>query len=126
MAIRSRGHGQSNGDYADAASAATNLGSLFAREGDLVEAAALLEQSLAYLEREPFPDTELKTRFMLLQVLDVQGAARRHVLDAAAPLGRWSDQLTEPLRDRLTEVVEAALRDCPERRAQFSWLFERG
>jgi tetratricopeptide (TPR) repeat protein len=115
---------KANGDYANAASAATNLGSLFAQEGDLTEAAALLEQSLAYLEREPFPETELNTRFVLMQVLDAQGAARARVLDVAAPLGSWGDQLTGPHRNRLTEVVEAALPEHPERRAQFSWLLE--
>lgn len=64
-----------NSDDANAASAATNLGSLLVQEGHLTDACTLLECSLEHLEREPFPETELSTRFLLLQVLDVLGAS---------------------------------------------------
>jgi tetratricopeptide (TPR) repeat protein len=113
-----------NGDDANAASAATNLGSLLAQEGHLADARALLERSLEHLEREPFPETELNTRFMLLQVLDALGASAAQVLDVAEPLGRWPGELAEAHTARVAEVVEGALADEPGRRREFAWLLE--
>jgi tetratricopeptide (TPR) repeat protein len=114
-----------NGDDANAAAAATNLGGLLAQEGYLAEAAALLECSLEYLQREPFPETELNTRFVLLQVLHAQGAQSERVLDVAESLSGWADQVAEPHTARLAEVVERALADRPERRSEFNWLLAR-
>jgi tetratricopeptide (TPR) repeat protein len=113
-----------NGDFANAASAATNLGGQLAQEGYLAEASDLLQRSLEYLEREPFPETELNTRFLLLQLLDMQGADRSRVLGVAEPIGVFADQLAEPHRTRIAEIVEDALADQPERRAEFDWLLE--
>lgn len=111
-----------NGDYANAASAATNLGSLLAQETYLDAARTLLERSLEHLEQEPFPETELNTRFLLLQVLDSIGASAERVLDVAEPLDAWAGELGEVHAARLAEVVEGALADQPERRANFAWL----
>jgi tetratricopeptide (TPR) repeat protein len=113
-----------NGDFANAASAATNLGGQLAQEGYLAEAFDLLQRSLEYLEREPFAATELNTRFLLLQLLDMQGADHSRVLDAAEPIGALADQLPQPHRARVAEIVEGALADRPERRAEFDWLLE--
>jgi hypothetical protein len=66
----------------------------------------------------------LNTRFLLLQLLDMQGADRSRVLDVAEPIGVFVDQLAEPHRTRIAEIVEGALADQPERRAQFDWLLE--
>lgn len=114
-----------NGDYANAASASTNRASILAQEGYLREASALLERSLDHLEREPFPETELNTRFLLLQLRGALGESPSRVLEVAEPLAAWADQLTEPQRARLAEVVEGALAVEPERRDEFAWLLER-
>jgi tetratricopeptide (TPR) repeat protein len=114
-----------NGDDANAASASTNLASLYAQEGLLPDAADLLEQSLACLAREPFPETELNTRFMYCQVLAAQGAASARVLDAAAPLGQWAEQIGDAHRSRLADVIAGAVAELPERRAEFGWLVGR-
>ena len=114
-----------NGDDANAASASTNLASLYAQEDRFADAADLLEQSLACLAREPFPETELNTRFLLFQVLAAQGAAPARVLDAAAPLGQWADQIGDAHRSRLADAIAGAVAELPERRAEFDWLLGR-
>jgi tetratricopeptide (TPR) repeat protein len=114
-----------NGNYANAASVSTNLAGILAQEGYLADAAERLERSLEYVEREPFPDTELNTRFLLLQVLESMGESPARILDVAEPLGAWADQLEEPHRARLAEVIEGALAAEPDRRDQFAWLLER-
>jgi tetratricopeptide (TPR) repeat protein len=69
--------------WANAASASTNLATVMAEEGQLEEAERRLGASLGYLEQEPFPDTEAKTRFALLQVRSALGLPASECLDLA-------------------------------------------
>ena len=55
--------------FANAASASTNLAVLLANSGQLDQAIELLKNSLEYLEKESFPDTEMNTRSALIQLL---------------------------------------------------------
>lgn len=71
------------------------------------------------------PETELNTRFLLVQVLAAQGAAPARVLDAAAPLGQWADQIGDAHRSRLADAIAGPVAELPERRAEFDWLLGR-
>ncbi|MBL8981228.1 MAG: tetratricopeptide repeat protein [Gemmatimonadetes bacterium] len=57
--------------WADAASASTNIAGLAFNEGNQDRAFALLKQSLDFLARNPFPHTEIQTRFLLMQGLEI-------------------------------------------------------
>ncbi|MFL5581478.1 MAG: hypothetical protein ACJ8AO_14005 [Gemmatimonadaceae bacterium] len=83
------------GRFADAASASTNRAIALANAGRLSEARELLERSLEYVRREPFPDTEVKTRLGLIQVLAHLGEDPDRVFDLAASTGkRWRRGMT--------------------------------
>ena len=59
------------GEWANAASANTNLAAIVANAGEMPKAITMLETSLRYLAKEPFDNTETQTRFLLLQALEV-------------------------------------------------------
>ena len=73
-------------DWANAASASTNLGNVAAQREDFPTAIEHYEKSLEYLAKEPFPDTEMNTRMMLLQVSEIQKVDVERVLDNARRL----------------------------------------
>jgi tetratricopeptide (TPR) repeat protein len=99
-----------NGDYANAASASTNLAGILANNNYLKEAVKLLENSLEYLASEAFPDTEIKTRFMLIQVLELQNGDSGRTFDVARTLlDRSADHLPSQYRDVLVQCVDSAL-----------------
>src|SRR5262249_8773672 len=58
-------------DWANAASANTNIAGIVANRGEMAKAIEMLEVSLEYLAKEPFDDTELKTRLTLLQAVEL-------------------------------------------------------
>jgi len=57
-------------EYANAASANTNLSGIFADDGDMLKARAMLKTSLEYLKKAPFDNTEMQTRLGLLQIME--------------------------------------------------------
>lgn len=57
--------------WGDAASASTNIAGIVFNEGAQERAFTLLQQSLEFLAREPFEHTEIQTRFMLMQMLEI-------------------------------------------------------
>lgn len=99
-----------SGEYANAASASTNLAGLLANDGYTAEAVRLLEDSLDYLERRPFPDTEIKTRMTLINVLAVEaGDPDRIFAVARTLLDRYGAQLPGPYRDLLRQFLDGAV-----------------
>ncbi|REJ82745.1 MAG: hypothetical protein DWQ36_06590 [Acidobacteria bacterium] len=78
-------------DWANAASASTNLAGVVGNGGDLPRAATLLETSLTYLERAAFDETEINTRLALMQVYELIEADPGAALDNAERLcdGFW-------------------------------------
>jgi tetratricopeptide (TPR) repeat protein len=56
--------------FADAASASTNLGVILADRHQVARGIALLQRSLDYLAKAPFPATEKQTRLALLQMYE--------------------------------------------------------
>jgi tetratricopeptide (TPR) repeat protein len=68
--------------WANAASANTNIAILVGQK-DIVGAINLLEESLFYLDRAPFPDTEIKTRIALIQALVVDKRPPQRVFEVA-------------------------------------------
>ena len=99
-----------NGDYANAASASTNLAGIFADENYLEEATQLLQNSLDYLKGEDFPGTEINTYLMLIQVMEVQKREPEHIFATARML---LDRLYRKLQPQhcaiLTQSIESTL-----------------
>lgn len=58
------------GAYANAASASTNIAAILANGGRFDEALKMLSDSLGYLRRAPFPETEVVTRLSVLQLYE--------------------------------------------------------
>ena len=109
----------SNGHFANAASASTNLAGLLGNRGKMREALALLKMSMAYLDREPFPETELNTRITLLQVLDIERAEPELAIKTARVLfDRFGSQMHAAQREvaiaSLERVVDRFLESRPE------------
>ena len=115
------------GDFANAASASTNLAGILADAGDFGGARELLNASLDYVAREPFPDTELNTRLTLIQVLEALEADPTEILEVAAPLAAFAGVLEGQARTVVAGVVQRTLArqgdDADVRAAEFSWLF---
>jgi len=103
--------GLKSGDYANAASASTNLAAILANHNYLEEAIQRLESSLEYLAAQSFPDTEIKTRLTLIQVFELQKSDPEHTFDAArALLDRFAEGLPPQYREVLVQSVESALK----------------
>jgi tetratricopeptide (TPR) repeat protein len=98
--------------FANAASASTNLGGSLANRGLVAEGIALLQQSLEYLAQAPFPDTELQTRFGLLQLYEHVGYDVDRSVDNAAQLFA---RFYETFRPEQREVAETAVRQLIDR-----------
>jgi tetratricopeptide (TPR) repeat protein len=106
-----------NGDYANAASASTNLAGILANENYLGEATQLLENSLEYLKVEDFRDTEINTRLMLIQVLELRKTDPQRTFDEARTLlDRFANDLPPQYREVLAQFVESALKRCSQDR----------
>ena len=88
------------GQYGYAAGASTNLAWMLAENGYFEEATDLIRQGLSYFARTDIPDGEMRSRAMLLHLLEVQGTDPLQVLSEARQLlnkfgGRLPDQLRE-------------------------------
>lgn len=96
-------------DYSNAASASTNLASILADEQYYQEALQLIEKSLSYVKVQPFPDTELKTLLMKIQILEhLQGQAERTFDVIRIVLDRFNRDLPPPYRQFLVQSVDSA------------------
>jgi tetratricopeptide (TPR) repeat protein len=73
-------------EWANAASASTNLGKVFAQREEWKQSIESYETSLGYLERGAFEDTEINTRLMLLQVGELGGYDAERAVDNARRL----------------------------------------
>lgn len=94
-------------DFANAASANTNLGSIVAGRGDLPGAMQIFETSLGYLARNPFEHTEVQTRFALLQVYEFEGIDVERALGNARELwDRLFDEMHPLQRDAGADFLE--------------------
>lgn len=99
-----------NGDYGNAASASTNLAGILADENYLEEATQLLQNSLDYLKLEDFPDTEINTYLMLIQILELQKREPERIFEVARMLlNRLYHKLQPRHCEILTQVIESVL-----------------
>lgn len=106
-------------DWANAASANTNLGAIAADRGDLAGALQIFETSLGYLARSPFEHTEVQTRFALLQVYEFEDIDVERALANATELwDRLFDELHPVQREAgagfLEQLCERYLQAHPE------------
>lgn len=96
-----------SGDYSNAASASTNLAGILANDDYLEEADNLLEKSLEYLQKENFPDTEIKTRLLLVQILELQkGNPERTFSEIRTLLDRFISHIPPQYLDVLVRSIE--------------------
>lgn len=98
------------GNFANAASANTNLASIIANRGDIPGAIALLENSLEYLAKQPFDPTEIQTRFALLQALEFE----EHDVDEAIKNAR---QLCSRFFEKIPDIQLDVMKDFVGRAA---------
>ena len=108
------------GDWANAASASTNLGNVLAKRGEMKKAIAAYETSLGYLEKEAFDDTEMNTRIMLLQVSEIdQYDVDRSIANARIVCARFWKDMHPPHREAVAtfvgQVVERYLVAHPQK-----------
>lgn len=98
-----------DGHWANAASATTNLAVVVGQD-DLDEAIDLLEESLVFLSREGFPDTEITTRIALIQALEAAGRPPERVFEIAFDLfDRFLDDLRPDQRRNSVGPLEQAI-----------------
>jgi tetratricopeptide (TPR) repeat protein len=114
-----------NNMFANAASASTNLAQILAQDGNMVKASTLLEQSLEYLEKEPFPNTEITTRLVLINILYIRKVDPDKIIDNAEVLFNcYSDKIPQHTKQMVAMALENAfeqyLMEHPELEAQ-SW-----
>jgi tetratricopeptide (TPR) repeat protein len=109
-------------DWANAASANTNLAGMVADRGEMAKAIELLETSLGYLAKEPFDDTELNTRFALLQALEFEGRDVDRAIENARQLcARFWNKMPDLQRkltgDFVARAIERHLQARPQANA---------
>lgn len=98
------------GEWANAASANTNLGNVLAGRDGFEEAIGIYEKSLEYLEKEAFDDTEINTRVMLLQVSEIAGHDVDRAIDNARKLcERYWNDLQGPHRQAAAAFIPRAV-----------------
>lgn len=95
-----------NGNFADAASASTNVASVFARRGDYESALPRLRRSLELLRKAENPHSEFITRALLIELLDKVGSNTDEAFAVARPLfGRLSSFAVQ-IQSQLVEMLE--------------------
>jgi tetratricopeptide (TPR) repeat protein len=96
-------------EFANAASASTNLAGIVANRGDMAKAVELFKQSLEYLEKERFDNTEIQTRVGLLQALEFTKGDVQVAIDNARKLcSRFFNLMPEVQKRVVRNVVEQA------------------
>ena len=94
-----------------AASASTNIALEHLKEDRLEDARAGLEESLRFLAREAFPDTEIRTRLGLVHVRNALQEPPRPLLEEiVALLDKFGGALQPDHRQICHETVEEPLR----------------
>jgi tetratricopeptide (TPR) repeat protein len=98
--------------WANAASASTNLGNVFAKGSDMRRAIEAYEKSLEYLGKEAFDNTEINTRLMLLQASVIGKYDVDRTIDNARTLYQrfWND-----LQDGHRQVAMSLIAEAVER-----------
>lgn len=96
-------------NWANAASATTNI-AIIVGQNDVDQSIELLEESLVYLNRRAFPNTEITTRIALVQALVVANRSPERVLEVADELFRkfWDD-LRPDQRENSVGPLEIAI-----------------
>ena len=99
-----------NNDFANAASASTNLGGILASMGKMLEAIPLLNQSIEYLKKAPFPETEINTRLLLINVLYIQKIEPAKVIENAEVLyNLYADKIQKDSKKMVASALESAI-----------------
>lgn len=106
-----------NGHLDNGASAGTNLAGLLFNQGEMSQAIDLLYLSLDYVRRQNIPSTEIITRLMLTQGLEIKGRPPEEVFAIAGPLAGFAQELRpdqwEVLRDSLERSIVRYVKDNP-------------
>jgi tetratricopeptide (TPR) repeat protein len=113
------------GDWANAASANTNLGNVATKHGEMKRAIAIYEKSLEYLAKETSDNTdntEINTRVMLLQASEIDNYDVDRSIDNARKLcGRfWKDMQDmhrQAAKELINQAVERYLESHPQKNA---------
>ncbi|HZO09377.1 MAG TPA: hypothetical protein VFC77_08365 [Myxococcota bacterium] len=92
-------------DFANAASATTNLAAIIANRGDMKRGIVLLKQSLGYLAKEPFEHTEIQTRFALLQGYEITKSDLEDSVENARQICRLLDRMPPDQRAMTKDFV---------------------
>jgi tetratricopeptide (TPR) repeat protein len=99
-----------NKDYADAASASTNLAGILASNGKMLEAIPLLYQSIEFLRKDPFPETEINTRLLLINVLYLQKTEPTKIIENAEALYKlYPDRIPKDPKKMVAGALESAI-----------------
>jgi tetratricopeptide (TPR) repeat protein len=103
-------HALARNEWANAASASTNLGNLQTKHGDMTGAIARYETSLEYLAKEQFDDTEINTRLMLLQASELaQADVERSIDNAKSLCARFWKDMQQMHRDAARQLIGQAV-----------------
>ena len=106
-------------DLADAASATTNIAAIVANRGEMDDAIGLLNKSLGYLEQSPFDETEIQTRFALMQALEITKGDAKVALQNARELcsdrlmGKIPPPQVGPTKQFVADVITRYLKEHP-------------
>jgi tetratricopeptide (TPR) repeat protein len=121
--------------YTDAASASTNIAMIVGNQNKLAEANTLLNNSLEYLKKAPFPETELITRFTLIQILGLLKKDPEKIIENAKIVySKYATLLIPEMKNNINKYLKKAidqyLQDHPElntltwKQQEFPWLFK--
>ncbi len=97
-------------NWANAASANTNI-AVIVGQNDIDQGIEMLEQSLVYLGRQPFPHTEIITRIALIQALVVAERSPERVFQVAGELfAKFWHELRPDQRENSVGPLEMAIK----------------
>jgi len=93
------------GFFSDAASASTNIAGMIGNRGEVDEAIEMLFQSIEYLKKDPFPDTEITTRMALIQFLEHKKESPEKIFSIANPLKQFSEKIHSQYMNILNVIL---------------------
>lgn len=106
-------------DYADAASASTNLAMMTANSGDGAGAIKLLRNSLKYLAKKPFPETEFITHITMIQTVAIHHGDPALAVESGIAIGKnFSERVTDDIRQLLVQPLQAAVETYLKKKPQ--------
>ena len=110
------------GFFSNAASVSTNIAGIIGNRGKIDEALEMLFQSIEYLKKAPFPDTEITTRMALIQLLEHKKESPEKIFSIANPLNRFSGKIHPQYMDMLNvilgQVINRYLQSNPDSSAE--------